>query len=406
MPNLQHIATLQQRVQELQAAQTSLATIDPDSQQGASVRDQYGPLRQAVAQSLQACQQELALRQARQQIPKDFLHKAQRALASTKIKVFRLKHGTFYGGAQAKVADPVQHCGMTAPAMQEAAQRLELEYWLASNCPKLAPDSQHGMERENARRTTQRRLLVDAMMATANNRADLSGAGFRNQFLGQLPCNANPVQNVTWCEATDTISQCLNQGALPTFQQRLQAIQNNGALANRDKVVQAALLMRGCFEWKAKSDTPNMQGQDNDFRLWLNHGGPEPGQHSTMNCWEAVYFAAYKAGVMTVNQLQTVYNAPTSQGNASLLGYAGAVVSQPDALPTLAPPSGAVVFSDTQAEDSKHVVLSLGTQNGQAVAMSLWTFETGGTFDIAPLTGLFSGSPIDPLVSLKTANPF
>lgn len=405
MPNQQHILTLQARVQELQAAATSLAAIDPDSREAAAFGPQYRQLRAQVQESLQACQGELALRQARQQIPKDFLHKAQRAIASTGIKIFRLKHKTFYGGAQAKVADPVQHCGVAPAQMQEVAQRMELDYWLASSCPNLAPTPQMGSEKEDARRRTQRTLLVDAMMTTANNRDDLNGAGFRNQMLQQLPCNADPVQNVTWCEATDAISQCLNQGPLPSFNQRIQAIRNNGGLANRDKVVQCALLMRGCFEWKAK-EGQGQEGKDNDFRLWLNHAGPEPGQHSTMNCWEAVYFAAYKAGVMTIPQLQTVYNNPKSQGSAALLGYGGAVASPPAALPGLAPASGDVLFSDTEAESSKHVVLSLGAQNGQQMVMSLWTFETGGTFDIAPLSGVFADSAVDPLESIKTASPF
>lgn len=401
MPNQQHIQTLQQRIASLQATQQILNAM-PDTHHEQLITG-LAQLKNHVNTSLQVCQDELALRQKREQIPKDknLIHKLERAAASAGIKIFRSKHKSFY--STGKIADPVAHCGLAPDSMQRAALRMDLDVWLANSCPSLAPIGDLQNERENCRRTSQRRLLVDAMLDTAHNQTDLSTNQFRNHLLQQLPGNVNPPQNVTWCEATNMISQSLNQGALPTFNQRLQAVQNNNQLANREKVVQAARLMRGCFAWKAKDDNLGMEGKDNDFRRWLNHGGPEPGEHATMNCWEAVYFAAFKAGVLTRNQILAAYPTPKSQGDASRLGYGAAQIFNPTTA-VLTP--GEVLFCDVEGEDCKHVVLSMGAQNGPVETMSLWTFETGGTFDLAPLKVVVPDNPIQPLIAVKRASPF
>jgi hypothetical protein len=39
------------------------------------------------------------------------------------------------------------------------------------------------------------------------------------------------------------------------------------------------------------------------FSALINDGAPEPGEHATLNCGKAVYFAAYKAGVLTKQQI-------------------------------------------------------------------------------------------------------
>jgi hypothetical protein len=398
--NRQHIETLKQRIRELDAASDSL-----DAGHGQKVAPQKQELGELVKQCLEVCKAELGLRQAREALPKD--NEPLREASKKQIESFRRSHRTFYkGDPLAGVANPIRHCGTKSSEMQTAFLRMDLDGWLAGSSKslealQLAPGTD---DREVARRTVQRRLLVDAMLDIATDNPTLLGdTQFRNRLLQRL--KEHPFKNVTWCEATNMISELLYGRSLPSFEERLRQVQegrNDLDFFKHDKVVRAALLMRGCFEWNKDAD--------NDFRLWLNKDGPEPREHSTMNCWEAVYFAAYKAGVMTKDQLQGLYER-NSEGNASLLGYDGALGYTPDLLPKLTSNEGDVLFCDTGDGDRtidpyKHVVLSLGSRNGPVETMSLWTFGTGGTFDKAPLTAVFKDHGPEVVVSVKTASPF
>ena len=47
--------------------------------------------------------------------------------------------------------------------------------------------------------------------------------------------------------------------------------------------------------------------KSNDFASWLIANGNQPGFNSRMNCWEAVLFSAFRAGLVSKLWLQTVH---------------------------------------------------------------------------------------------------
>jgi hypothetical protein len=113
-----------------------------------------------------------------------------------------------------------------------------------------------------------------------------------------------------------------------------------GVLGARDRgkrLADAALRMDGWFKWvKSGAVAPDQPGhvvgtpygiksewdhtrtdrtdepwedhelKRNDFATWMQ-GGPPPSPVAYMNCWEAVLFSAYRAGLTTREQLQTIH---------------------------------------------------------------------------------------------------
>lgn len=87
-------------------------------------------------------------------------------------------------------------------------------------------------------------------------------------------------------------------------------------------VVAAARQLRGKLRWRGGygadrssgwrvSETTN-DGFPNDMALWLHGKGPEPNEQSTMNCWDAVLFSAYRAGVIDKPWIVHLYDTAAS----------------------------------------------------------------------------------------------
>jgi hypothetical protein len=88
-----------------------------------------------------------------------------------------------------------------------------------------------------------------------------------------------------------------------------------------------------------------------------------------------------------------------------VLGYDTATtVNDP---PAARAPAGLVLFTDTNTDAAKHVVLGVGQdRDGVPQMMSIWTFETGGTFDRARVSLVSEFRGPEQLVALKRAAPF
>src|SRR6185369_9530039 len=95
-----------------------------------------------------------------------------------------------------------------------------------------------------------------------------------------------------------------------------QAILNDPALlrqlnAGADKgqaLTYTAALFEGSLKWDVGIHIDN---PPNDFQNWLMNNGPEPNvANGSMNCWEFVMFAAYKAEQVSRDQLANLYNDP------------------------------------------------------------------------------------------------
>lgn len=75
-----------------------------------------------------------------------------------------------------------------------------------------------------------------------------------------------------------------------------------------ERVVAAARQLIGGLRWRGgtgadassgwRVDEATGDGFPNDMALWLHGKGPEPDERSTMNCWDAILFSAYRAGVI------------------------------------------------------------------------------------------------------------
>jgi hypothetical protein len=82
-------------------------------------------------------------------------------------------------------------------------------------------------------------------------------------------------------------------------------------------VVDAALQLVGGLRWRGASPPDPASGWSigettrwghrNHFARWIRGTGPEPNEWSTMNCWEAVLFAAYRAGAVSRTWLRQIH---------------------------------------------------------------------------------------------------
>jgi hypothetical protein len=126
----------------------------------------------------------------------------------------------------------------------------------------------------------------------------------------------------------------------------------------------------------------------NDFARWLVANGPAPGQTSSMNCWEAVFYSAFAARLVDKSWLQSVharaaenyerqYWMTDGKGGIAYMnalqhtfGYFLRVPYKPQG--GLIPREGDIVFYG----DFDHVAVSLGRTWGSGAPqdriMSLW----------------------------------
>ena len=122
------------------------------------------------------------------------------------------------------------------------------------------------------------------------------------------------------------------------------------------------------------------ESNTNDFAVWMR-GGAAPTSSSKMNCWEAIMFAAFTAGLVTAAGLRKIHTDAAKAGVAESSTAAGVKAydtvianslgfgsSKP--LAALHPGRGDIVFFNK----TKHVALSLGTRTaaGEHEVVSLW----------------------------------
>ncbi len=87
-----------------------------------------------------------------------------------------------------------------------------------------------------------------------------------------------------------------------------------------ERMVHMGTVSVGNQKW-AGSDASNaftskeelLQPSGTDFDKWILGKGKEPSSTATMNCWEAVMFVAYKAGVMPLSFIQLIHAEATKQ---------------------------------------------------------------------------------------------
>lgn len=181
----------------------------------------------------------------------------------------------------------------------------------------------------------------------------------------------------------------------------------------------AAKLLRGSFQWVKSGPVPNnipahLQAhfpqhaepfkpkavwsasqtdvgwdvhdavQHNDFARWMNDGGPDPDHHAHMNCWEFVFFAAYRAGLVSKRRLSDIHEMATimARGRNPNLYYG--VLNDALGMRTsvrarlthgLIPREGDILFFD----GNTHVAISLGRRwvggNPEDRMMTLWLHD-------------------------------
>jgi hypothetical protein len=98
--------------------------------------------------------------------------------------------------------------------------------------------------------------------------------------------------------------------------QKLQKRRTPAYLEKGRQLAETALAYEGWFHWissgpSAWKDTGQSQNRGqapaNHFAQWINANGQEPSKMSNMNCWEAVYFAAYKAGAVSRETIREIH---------------------------------------------------------------------------------------------------
>ncbi len=176
-------------------------------------------------------------------------------------------------------------------------------------------------------------------------------------------------------------------------------------------VVNAALNLEGKLYWAGGSGpdpssdyqiskstnrkTDDLSGHEtntNEFAEWIR-GGSEPTDSSKMNCWEAVLFSGYKAGVISKEWICAIHQSAAKQGKAKgvdgdeatgadayyevlrgALGYMKAKTF--DVAKGQIPKKGDLVFFN----GLDHVALALGStdSSGGHEVMSLWVLPGRG----------------------------
>jgi hypothetical protein len=73
------------------------------------------------------------------------------------------------------------------------------------------------------------------------------------------------------------------------------------------------------LDWRISETT--VTGYPNDMALWLHDKGMEPGDSSTMNCWDALFFSAYRAGYIDKAWIQEHYKKVQNATKAAFEHY-------------------------------------------------------------------------------------
>jgi hypothetical protein len=137
---------------------------------------------------------------------------------------------------------------------------------------------------------------------------------------------------------------------------------------------------------------PSSPGSGNDFASWAEAAteGPAPamGPGVTINCWEVVMLAAYRAGQLSWARIHTIYSSGAPDWGAFLvdeLSYGSRIPYST----TNRPVRGDIIFFDGAA----HISLAAGASNaaGQTQIYSFWPppntpFVPGGTPDQVKIT--------------------
>jgi hypothetical protein len=207
--------------------------------------------------------------------------------------------------------------------------------------------------------------------------------------------------------------------------QKLSRLRTQQSHERGERLADAALRMDGWFHW-AKSG-PNQPGyggvflkdeaafkaKGTDFTRWLTRNAAEPGANSTMNCWEAVLFSAYRARLVDAEWLRALHNNASEAYRQHYnqlvdgvedvehyfrtivegLGFNNSVLYIPDA--GLFPRRGDILFL---GED--HVAVSLGRSWNENLShlghsamdhmMSLWK-HNGGKFAHLCIADIYEG---------------
>jgi hypothetical protein len=141
--------------------------------------------------------------------------------------------------------------------------------------------------------------------------------------------------------------------------------------------------------------------KQNDFAAWLfgtkgGKAGPEPNSQSSMNCWEAVLFSAYRARLVDKYWLRAIHGKAAFayafqhkqvnfagnqayalgenyfQALSDAFGFRNSVPFEPRA--GLIPKTGDILFWDRDQHVAVYICGSLSVKNGEVThyAMSLW----------------------------------
>lgn len=136
----------------------------------------------------------------------------------------------------------------------------------------------------------------------------------------------------------------------------------------------------------------------NDFAHWLRSGGKEPDHNSTMNCWEALMFMAYCAGLVQKTALQMLHHKAAMQGSDAgyahaylevLKDYLGEDTAQEWLPGPTEIPAGNLIFID---DDLGHVLMSKGTRDSQRrrCVYSMWKVP-----DVLPPNGFMQDTTLE-----------
>ena len=214
-------------------------------------------------------------------------------------------------------------------------------------------------------------------------------------------------------------------------------------------VAEAALDLVGALRWRgASSPDPASDwlvgevtrwGHLNHFARWIRGTGPEPNEWSTMNCWEMVLFAAYRAGAVDKAWLDRIHAEASNAAVTALAEHAnsgsqnvlGGVPVARDAYGQLASvgevaydatllrgmyqgelseypvgaehrpviPAGDLIFFN----GSNHVGLSLGGRDdeGRQLMLSLWAFPAhrpAGPYNTTYTYGVLQMTSVEELI--------
>lgn len=179
------------------------------------------------------------------------------------------------------------------------------------------------------------------------------------------------------------------------------------------RMLQTTATWVGDLEWRGGSgpdaganyqiglDTGGGFNRHNHFAHWLRNGGPEPDQNSTMNCWEAVMFMAYRSGLIAKQWLVDLHTqaAQAGQDQASVQAYYNVLKGKlgvnsanawtyspvPPGNPNI--PAGHLIFMNGLS----HVLMSKGTRDGneRQEVYSMWIYPQ--MLPVGPLNAMTHG---------------